>query len=516
MSKRTFLQRVPLEEARSALLALARPTEPETVATEHAAGRVTAEPLRARLAAPHYRASAMDGIAVRAADTAAAAPDHPVRLPAWLQQEAPGRPACTPVDTGSPMPEWADAVIRIENTTPAGEDFEIRSPASPGQDVRQIGEDVEAGVALFGRGHRLRPVDIGVLLATGVYEITVARRPRIATIATGDEIVEPGTEPRAGDVIEFNSRMLAAFADEWGAEAVYTGAVADRREAIVEAVRRAAAEADIVCIIAGSSAGRKDLTAAVLGGCGRLLAHGIDIMPGKPTAVAEVGGRPVIGLPGYPVSAAIVCRELLRPLIAATLDAPCDPPETVTAEVRRRIPSKLGVEEFVRVCLTWNGEGFVVAPLPRGAGSISTLARADGIVRIGPTTEGIDRGRTVEVELLRPAASVRRTIVVAGSPSELIAGVEERLRSSDRFYRFTHLGLADTDALAALAVGQVHLALFEAESAEQEETLRARLAERAPAATLIRIADHGSLLVLSDALGESARRDVLDGVETDR
>ncbi len=516
MSKRSFLQRVPLEEARSALLALARPTEPETVATEHAAGRVTAEPLRARLAAPHYRASAMDGIAVRAADTQAAAPDHPLRLPVWMRQQAPDQPACSPVDTGSPMPEWADAVVRIENTTTLDGGFEIRSPVSPGQDVRQVGEDVQAGVALFGRGHRLRPVDIGVLLATGVYQVVVARRPRIVTIATGDEIVEPGTEPRAGDVIEFNSRMLAAFASEWGAETVYAGAVADRHDALVDAVRRAAADADIVCIIAGSSAGRKDLTAAVLGECGRLLAHGIDIMPGKPTAVAEVGGRPVIGLPGYPVSAAIVCRELLRPLVAATLDAPCDPPETVTAEVRRQIPSKLGVEEFVRVCLAWNGKDFVVAPLPRGAGSISTLARADGIVRVGPTIEGIDRGRTVNVELLRPAASVRRTIVVAGSPSRLIAGVEDRLRSSNRFYRFTHLGLADTDAVAALALGQAHLALFEATTEEHEAALREQLAERAPAATFTRLPGQGLILVLSEALTENARRDVLEAVETSR
>ncbi|RMD84039.1 MAG: molybdopterin biosynthesis protein [Candidatus Dadabacteria bacterium] len=481
MSEKGFLHRVSLERARAILLELACRTEAQTIPSEEAAGRVTAEPVRARLAAPHYRASGMDGLAVRAADTRTARPDNPLRLEVGTPDR--DRPACQPVDTGSPLPPWADAVVRIEDARPVGAGYEITAPVAIGQDVRAVGEDVPAGVVLFGRGHRIRPVDIGVMLATGVYSVAVARKPRIVTLATGDEIVEPGTEPRPGEVIEFNSRVVAAYAEQWGAEAVYAGSVCDRRDDLAAAVRKGATEGDVLCVIAGSSAGRKDLTAAVLAECGRLLVHGIDIRPGKPTAIAQVEGRPVIGLPGYPVSAAIVCRELLRPLVMRLLGTACDPPETVSAEVPRPISSKLGVEEFVRVCLTWDGQGFAVAPLPRGAGSISTLARADGIVRIGPTCEGIEGGRTVEVELLRPIASVRRTVVVATHPTPVTAVLEDVARRSGRFLRLAHLGLSDHDAVAAIAAGQVHAAVFEGSGGET----RAKLRERARDAKLFEI-----------------------------
>ncbi len=459
MSKKSFLQRIPLAEARLRLLEIACRCDDETVNAEASAGRTTAQPVFARFAAPHYRASAMDGLAVRAGATQKASLQRPPVL---------GVKDVFPVDTGSPMPESCDAVIRIENVEQVETGYSIKTPVASGQDVRQIGEDMPAGSGLFGRGHVIRPADVGAMLATGVNSVAVVRRPRVATIATGDEIVEPGTNPEPGDVVEFNSRVLAAYVREWGGESDYRGKVGDDHRALVEALRSAVAQADIVCMIAGSSAGRKDLTAEVLSDCGRLLAHGIDIRPGKPTAIAEVNGTPVIGLPGYPVSAAIVCRELLRPLVARMLGRPPIEADTIDAEVRRQITSRLGVEEFLRVCLAWNGSGFVVAPLPRGAGSISTLVRADGLLRIAATCEGIERGRRVAVELLRPAAGLQRTIVVAGPSTKATVALEESLRRDGHFLRLSHLGAFSAhDAATAIETGQAHVSV--SQGAESEE-----------------------------------------------
>ncbi len=461
MSAGKFLQRVSLQRAREVLLELARSPGREIIRVEQALGRISAAGVRAQAPSPHYRAAAMDGIAVRSADTEKAA-SAPVRLRAVdAPASAPPAGSCMPIDTGGAVPAWADAVVRIEDVKPVGDGFELRAPVAPGRDVRSIGEDIDAGAALFARGHRIRPYDIGALLATGQTTVEVMRPPRIGILATGSEVVEPGADPEPGQVIEFNSRVLAAYAVEWGAMALYLGRVEDDPAVLARELRAAAATQDVVCVIAGSSAGRRDFTAEVLESTGELLVHGIDVMPGKPAAIARVADRPVIGIPGYPVSAVVVYRELVGPLVARMLGTAAQPAPTVRAEVRRRLPSRLGLEEFVRVCLAADAERLVVAPLPRGAGSIGTLVQADGLLRIPATCEGYDPGSMVEIELLPTGCRPGMTVVVAGRSDEVSGWLEDRLRTEEPGLRFAHLGLSAHDAVTALARGEAHLLVLE-------------------------------------------------------
>ena len=455
-----------LVAARSALLALARATCTERVESEAALGRVVAEPVFARIPAPHYRGSAMDGIAVDSRSTRGATPAMPV----VLTEIAPGTTlaahahadsrVCCVVDTGSPLPDWADAVVRNESTrrTPAG--FEVAQPVAAGRDVRAIGEDVAAGAPLLPRGHRLRPFDIGALLATAVADLAVRCRPRVGVLATGGEIVEPGGPPAPGQIIEYNSRMLAGFVEEAGGEATYLGRSSDDAQALAEHVREATTRFDLLCVIAGSSHGRKDVTLEALSSCGKILFRGIGMVPGRPTGLAVVADTPVLAIPGYPVSAVIAYRELVGPFLAAALAAPAPQPERVKASVRRDTASRLGIEEMVRVCLAADAGELIVAPLPRGAGSVTTLVRADGILRIPATSEGVPAGATVDVELLRPRTEIGRTIVVAGEPHALFAELEDASRRAGLFVRFAYLGLSDLDATSALAAGESHCALF--------------------------------------------------------
>jgi putative molybdopterin biosynthesis protein len=455
-----------LGAARATLLALARPTHVERVESEAALGRIVAEPVFARIAAPHYRGSAMDGIAVDSRSTRGATPTSPV----VLAEVAPGAalPAhahadarlCCVVDTGSPLPDWADAVVRNESTRRSAAGFEIRQPVAPGRDVRAIGEDVVAGAPLLPCGHRVRPFDIGALLATAVADVAVRCRPSVGVVATGGEIVEPGGTPSPGQIIEYNSRMLAGFVHEAGGEMTYLGRTHDDALVLAERIREAAARFDLVCVIAGSSHGRKDFTLEALASCGEILFRGIGMVPGRPTALAVVADKPVVAIPGYPVSAAIAYRELVGPFLAAALATPLPQPERVKATVRRDTPSRLGVEEMLRVCLATDAGELIVAPLPRGAGSVTTLVRADGILRIPASSEGIPAGATVAVELLRPRTEIGSTIVVGGDPHPLFAELEEASRSSGAFVRLAYLGLSDLDATSALAAGESHCSLF--------------------------------------------------------
>lgn len=452
--------------ARVALTTLARPTPVERIASEAALGRVIAEPVVARIPAPHYRGSAMDGIAVDSRSTRSASPATPVVLAEITPGATPAAHPhadpriCCVVDTGSPLPKWADAVVRSESTrrTPAG--FEIVHPVAPGRDVRAVGEDVAAGAPLLPRGHRVRPFDIGALLATGVAEVSVHRRPTVGVLATGGEIVEPGGTPAPGQIVEYNSRMLAGFVHEAGGEATYLGRSADDAAALAARIRDSASRFDLVCVIAGSSHGRKDVTLEALAACGKIVFRGVGMMPGRPTGLAVVAGTPVLAIPGYPVSAVIAYRELVGPFLAASLAAPPVEPERVRAFVRRDTASRLGVEEMLRVCLAADADGLVVAPLPRGAGSVTTLVRADGVLRIPAASEGIPAGTAVDVELLRPRCEIGRAVVVAGGPHCLFAELEDVSRRAGAFVRFAYLGLSDLDAVSALAAGEAHCALF--------------------------------------------------------
>lgn len=433
---------------------------PETVAVERSLHRVTAAPLLARRSAPHYHGAAMDGIAVRAADTFGASEAQPLVLrPVAAGARTVQAGAFAPIDTGGALPRWADAVIMIENVFPLADGrVEIHQGVVPWQHVRLVGEDIVATEPLLPRGHRIRPWDIGALLAAGHTRIAVARQPTVAIIPTGTELVEPGTAAPPGAVIEFNSRMIAAFVSEWGGVPCPLPSVPDDPKTMARAVRAAVKRHDVTTVIAGSSAGTHDYTVGVLRDLGEVLVHGIEIMPGKPAICAIVDGRPVLGLPGYPVSTAIVCRQVLQPLLAKFLGRAPEAPETVRAVLPRKIPSKLGIEEFVRVALGEVAGRVVANPLPRGAGVITTLVRADGFLRIPSLVEGVNAGEEVEVELLRPRADLRNTIVLTGSHDPALGVLEDVLKARHPELALSATNVGSLGGLLALRRGEAHVA----------------------------------------------------------
>jgi len=462
MARARYLNKKSLEETLRLFVtenATAVPVH-ESVPVERSLHRVTAAPVVALRSAPHYHGAAMDGIAVRAEDTFGASEGKPRRLacvPATMDTPPCGSFAY--VDTGNALPAWANAVVMIENVFPAGEGtIEIQSGVAPWQHVRLVGEDIVATEPLLPRGHGIRPFDIAALLAAGHTEVEVAAMPRVAIIPTGSELVEPGSPAPAGAVIEFSSRMIAAFVSEWGGIAKPLAPVVDEPKEIRRAVKAAVRRHEITTVIAGSSAGAHDFTASVLASLGEVLVHGIEIMPGKPAICAIVDDKPVLGLPGYPVSTAIVCQQVLRPLIAKFLGQAPAAPEVAKAILPRKIPSKLGLEEFVRVALGEVAGRIVANPLPRGAGVITTLVRADGYLRIPASAEGFNAGEEAAIELLRPRADIANTIVLTGSHDPALGVLEDTLKSLHPELKISATNVGSLGGLLALRRGEAHVA----------------------------------------------------------
>jgi len=462
-SQRRYLQTTPVETALAAWLEALGPgpLEPETVRVPDAAGRVLAEPAFAAVSSPHFHAAAMDGIAVRARDTFGASEAAPIRL---------GPDAHRWVDTGDPLPPDCDAVIMSEDIHwPDDDTAEVVAAAGPWQHVRALGEDIVATELLLPAGHRLRATDIGALLQAGVWEIEARRRPRVALIPTGDEIVDPadrlagpdGPRLEAGDIVESNTHMQAATVRDWGGEPIRLPIVPDDRESLTAAVRRAADEADIVCVNAGSSAGSEDYTAAVIAGLGEVLVHGVAQRPGKPVILGRLrrgdGWLPVVGVPGYPVSAFLCFELFLRPLVAALLGEEPEPRPRVRAVLSRKLASPAGVEEFIRVKLGRVGECLVASPLSRGAAVITSLVRADGLLRVPRLSEGLAEGAEVEIELLRPRHEIEGAVVVVGShdPGLDLLGSAMRRRGGPGLSS-AHVG--SVGGLLALRRGEAHAA----------------------------------------------------------
>lgn len=459
MARKRYLRKTPLVEARELLLQeVAVGLGDETVRVEEALHRITSEPVYARISSPHYHAAAMDGICVRAEDTFGATEFAPKRLKR-ISGERPVAAGFAYLDTGNALPLWANAVIMIEKVRQVDDEtVEIFESVPPWHNVRLVGEDVVATEMLLPRSHRLRPYDLGALLAAGHTTVQVKARPRVAIIPTGDELIEPGEEARPGAVIEFNSSVLAAFIQEWGGEPVKLPKVGDDLSLLKAALQRALRDNDIVTIIAGSSAGERDFTAEVVAGEGKLLVHGIDVMPGKPAVLGIAGGKPVIGIPGYPVSAIVIAREILRPLMEKLLGCGPQPKPTVRALVPRKIPSHLGLEEFVRVTLGRVGDKVIAVPLGRGAGAITTMVRADGFLRIPSLIEGINAGEEAEVELLRAPEEIDNTILCTGSHDLSISVLDDRLKLSHPELKIAATNVGSLGGLLALQRGETHIA----------------------------------------------------------
>lgn len=446
---------------------------------EHALGHVTAEPIWAKISSPHYHASAMDGFAVRAVYTNGALPSKPLTLQLGPEAEY--------VDTGDPLPQWADAVIPIENVEPLDEHGnpteEIRDPASirirasvtPWSHVRPLGEDIVATQLVLPAGHILRPVDLGAIAAAGHHEINVARKPNVAIIPTGTELVPIGSQLKAGDILEYNSLVLAAQVMDMGGKATRYPIVKDDFDLICKQVLEAAQTHDLVLLNAGSSAGAEDFSARVVEKLGTLLVHGVAVRPGHPVILGLINCqssivnrkspnpepetwnmKPIVGIPGYPVSAALTVDIFVEPIIAKWLGRRQKELPVETATLTRKLVSPAGDDDFVRVVVGKVGGKLLAAPLSRGAGVITSLVQADGLALVPSGTQGIEAGEPIQARLYRSKSEIEKTILCIGSHDLTLDLLAQFLSEHDR--RLVSANVGSQGGLIALRRGEAHLA----------------------------------------------------------
>ncbi|MBI3243444.1 MAG: molybdopterin biosynthesis protein [Chloroflexi bacterium] len=521
MNKRKiYLEDIPLEEAWSRLIGALeaanqwRPFPGETVPVGEALGRVTAEPVWAKLSAPHYHASAMDGWAVRAQSTNAATDTAPLQLAVPDQAQY--------VDTGDPLPAWADAVIPIENVqvfekspdtqsqiqNPKSK-IEIRASVAPWSHIRAMGEDMVATELVLPSNHTLRPVDLGAIAGCGHTHVNVRRKPRVAVIPTGAELVPAGAEVKPGDIIEYNSLVLAAQVKTWGGLATRWPIIPDDFDKICAAAREAAQTHDLVLLNAGSSAGSEDFSALVVETLGALLVHGVAVRPGHPVILGMIDQAktenpksqnpkiPIIGVPGYPVSAAITGEIFVEPILSRWLGRAPAQPIQMPATLSRKIASPMGDDEYMRVTVGKVGDRIVATPLARGAGVITSLVRADGIVRIPRFSEGLQAGEQVTVHLYRAPAQIENTIVAIGSHDLCLDLLGQFLAERAPGMRLASANVGSLGGLIALRRGEAHLAgthLLDPETGEYNLTYVKRYLPDMPVALVTLVGREQGLL----------------------
>jgi putative molybdopterin biosynthesis protein len=453
-----YLEDIPLEDALARFwTALERadalkPLEGEDTPVADALGRVTAEAIFARVSVPHYHAAAMDGIAVRAEETLGASESAPIQL--LVGEHA------TWVDTGDPLPPDTNAVIMAEQVQDLGDDrLEILASVAPWQHVRPMGEDLVATELVLPENHLLGAVDLGALVAAGHSHVRVRQRPTVAILPTGSEIVEgDGTPLKPGEIVDFNSVVLAGQVREWGGEPTRLPITPDDRALIRDRVAVALEQHEVVLVIAGSSAGSEDYTAGIVRELGELLVHGVAIRPGHPLILGVARNRALIGIPGYPVSAILTSELFLKPLLYRLQGLPPPSRPRTNATITRKLLSPMGEEEYVRVKLGQVGQRLMAAPLSRGAGVIMSMVRADGLARIPRFSEGVHAGAEVEVELLRSMDEVARTVVAIGSHDLALDLLSNALARRSPGASLASANVGSLGGLLALARGEAHLA----------------------------------------------------------
>jgi len=474
-----YLHDIPLSQARARLKQalqdadLWRVLGSETIPLdENTLGRITSGPVWAKMSSPHYHASAMDGFAVRAIMTNGAMPSSPVTLQLGPEAEY--------VDTGDPLPGWANAVIPIENVESLDEhgnitkdirdpdSIRIRAAVAPWSHVRPLGEDIVATQLVLPAGHVLKPVDLGAIAAAGYQEIVVTRKPKVAILPTGTELVPIGSKLKAGDILEYNSLVLAAQIKSMGGLPTRFPITKDDFNLICERVQEAAQTHDLVLLNAGSSAGAEDFSAKVVEKLGTLLVHGVAVRPGHPVILGTIDHKSenlkpdawnlttIIGVPGYPVSAALTIDIFVEPLMASWLGRRPNELPTEIATLTRKIVSPAGDDDFVRVAVGKVGDKLLAAPLSRGAGVITSLVQADGLALIPSGTQGLEAGEKVKVRLYRNKAEIDRTILSIGSHDLTLDLMAQFLSEHDR--RLVSANVGSQGGLVALRRGEAHIA----------------------------------------------------------
>lgn len=467
--KHNYLNNTELSKAEEIYFAKIRESgfsqKTEIVSVQNAYSRILSAAVYAKICSPHYNASAMDGIAVRAEITYGASEQSPVILK---------KEEYSVVDTGDPVPDNCDAVIMIEDVTEDDEgNAKLISAVSPWQNIRQIGEDICMGDMLAPTGTKLTPSLCGALLAGGVTNVSVIKRPLVGIIPTGDEIVKPTQAPEKGEIIEFNSTIFSAMLNEWNADSKVYDIVKDKKELLLSSLEKAINECDIVLVLAGSSAGRDDYTSTIISQLGEVIIHGIAAKPGKPAVLGISGDTPVIGLPGYPISAIVVMEEFVKKIVSEYYHLKKITDKTIKAILSKRVVSSLKYKEYVRVTLGKTEGGYFAVPLPRGAGIITSFTKASGVLEIEQNCEGIEAGEEVTIKLLKDENEIENALIITGSHDPIIDEISDILK--ERGYGFSvissHVG--SMGAISAVRAGQAHLGaihLLDSESGEYNKS----------------------------------------------
>ncbi|MFP4193327.1 MAG: molybdopterin biosynthesis protein [Desulfobacterales bacterium] len=458
-SRNIYLKMKTPEEARQILF---REIDPgpgaagETVDVTAAVGRVLSRPVYARLSSPNFNSAAMDGVAVKAETTFGANEANPRTLEIGTEAVF--------VNTGHVLPRNTDAVIMIEELEIIEEKrIRIEAPAFPWQNVRRMGEDIVATELLFPRHHKVTPYCTGALMGGGITEVPVIKKPRLLFIPTGPELVDytnVSGDLAPGRVIESNTHVLGKIAEEYGATYTRRDILPDDPEKIMQSAKQAADsdEFDIILITGGSSAGSEDFSREVIASLGRVLVHGVAMMPGKPLVIGEINGKPAFGIPGYPVSAILAFEQFVVPLITSMLGQPEPEQDTLEAEPTKKIAGKLGMEQFIRVKLGSVGGRIVATPLPRGAGTITSITEADGIIRLSADKEGIREHEKTPVLLLKSGRSVEDTIVAVGSHDNTIDVIADMIREKSSRFTLSSSHVGSMGGLMAVKNGLCHFA----------------------------------------------------------
>jgi putative molybdopterin biosynthesis protein len=466
-SRNIYLRILPIAEAlqktRQALQQ-ALPSPPrEKVAATQAAGRVTAQPVYSRFSSPTFHSAAMDGIALRAQDTFQAREGVPVTL---IEKEH-----FFWVNTGDPLPRDMDAVVMIEELEQLDQQgVALEKPAFPWQHVRRIGEDIVATELILPQNHLLTPYDLGALLSAGIWELEVYARPHIHFIPTGDEVLDfqDQPEPGPGQVVESNSQVLGSLAQAWGCSVSRQRPVPDQQDALEQALQEAlSSQADIVVICAGSSAGSRDFTRQAMQSKGKILVHGIAAMPGKPSLLGLAANKLMVGAPGYPVSAVVCFEQLIRPLLQQVWGLRIPQRPRTEVQLTRKMPSKLGQEEFLRLSIGQVEDKLVGTPLARGAGLITTLSRAQGVARIPADCEGVSAGEKLNTELLASVEDLQQVLVCVGSHDNILDLLANELMGLSEPIRLSSTHVGSMGGITALQDRAAHMAgmhLFDPQS----------------------------------------------------
>lgn len=416
-----------------------------------AQGWVTKEPVFAKISSPYYNASAMDGICVEAMAMIGVDERHPRTLTKGTDFNF--------VDTGDVIADPYNAVVMIEDVIIKSDDeISINNPVSLWQNVRPIGEDIVAGELIIPAYHQVRPIDLGALLAGGITELEVMDKPRVGIIPTGTELVEAGAAMAVGKIIDSNTHMFVGLVQEYGGVAKRYQTVRDDYELIKSAIIKAVDENDMVLISAGSSAGTEDYTRKLIEELGEVVVHGVAIKPGKPVVLGIVQGKPVIGIPGYPVSAYFVFESFVKPVMLAFNHQTFTEGVTIKAVLSKRLMSSLKYLEFVRMKCGRVNQRFVATPLDRGAGVTMSLVNADGILKIPKNVEGYEAGEEVELILMRPREEIENTLVSIGSHDVLMDMVANIIHKNKQLVNLSSAHVGSLGGIMAIKKGECHIA----------------------------------------------------------